>query len=163
MKIGRRICLLQRRINSDKARSGLSKICGLCPVHQSTALYWPEDWHGCQKAWLSRHDRLFPVGNSVIAAFGIGRAVEDARPQLAHDLSIITHDNELSYMRNGTTVPLFTATRSSVRDASRIGAERLMAQINEPRQASSGLLLEAGLTVSLSTGPALRNDRRKRA
>lgn len=103
------------------------------------------------------------LASSIITAFGIRRAVEEAGLRVAHDISIVTHDDELSYMRNGTTVPLFTATRSSVREAGRLCAERLIARINNPGQALRGLLLEAELTIGLSTGPALQSAKCKTA
>jgi LacI family transcriptional regulator len=60
----------------------------------------------------------------------------------------------LSYLRNGGDVPIFTATRSSVRDAGRQLAEMLIAQIQNPLLAPQTQLLEAELMVGQSTGPA---------
>ncbi len=92
--------------------------------------------------------------SSIIAALGVRRAVEEAGLQLARDISVITYDDELSYLKNGNDVPVFTATRSSVRHAGRLCAERLIALVQDPGQAPGSRLLEAELTIGLSTGPA---------
>lgn len=93
--------------------------------------------------------------SSMIPAIGIRRALHDAGLVMGRDVSVITHDDDLSYLRNGDDVPLFTATRSSVRDAGRQLAEMLIAQISDPQQAPKTKLLEAELTVGRSTGPCL--------
>ena len=66
----------------------------------------------------------------------------------------ITHDDDLSYLKNGQNVPIFTATRSSVREAGRIVAQMLMDQIYNPDAPITKKLLEAELVVGESTGPA---------
>ncbi|WP_420005688.1 substrate-binding domain-containing protein [Arenibacterium sp. LLYu02] len=92
--------------------------------------------------------------SSIIAAFGVRRAVEEAGLVMGRDVSVITHDDDLSYLRNGAEVPVFTATRSSVREAGRRLAKLLIAQIENPGAAPLTELLEAELTVGRSTGPA---------
>lgn len=94
------------------------------------------------------------LASSIIAAFGIRRAVEEAGLRMGKDVSIITHDDDLSYLRNGTDVPVFTATRSSVREAGRRLANLLLEQIQSGNPDARTLLLEAELTVGSSTGPA---------
>jgi LacI family transcriptional regulator len=94
------------------------------------------------------------LSSSIIATLGIRRAIEEAGLRMAADVSIITHDDELSYLRNGGDVPTFTATRSSVRLAGRLCAERLIDLIRDPAQPARPQLLEADLTVGQSTGPA---------
>lgn len=93
--------------------------------------------------------------SSIIPAIGVRRAIEDAGLKLGRDISVVTHDDELSYFRNDGDIPIFTATRSSVREAGRQTAEILIEAINggataPPRQ----VMLEAELTVGQSTGPA---------
>jgi len=92
--------------------------------------------------------------SSVIVAMGVRRAVEAQGLTMARDVSIITHDDDLSYLSNGGEVPIFTATRSSVRQAGRLCAERLMELIQNPSLPPRQRLLEAELTVGQSTGPA---------
>ena len=72
------------------------------------------------------------------------------------DRSIITHDDRLSYLSNDGDVPIFTATRSSVRDAGLRLAEMLLEIIADPEQAPLQTLFEAELTVGTSTGPVPR-------
>ncbi len=90
---------------------------------------------------------------SLISAFGVRRALEDAGLKIGRDVSVVTHDDELSYLRNGEDVPIFTATRSSVREAGRRTAEMLLGLIGAPEQGPQNRLLEAELMVGQSTGP----------
>jgi len=73
---------------------------------------------------------------------------------MGRDISVITHDDALSYLANGREVPIFTATRSSVREAGLRAAEMLLELIDDPSRAPRHLLLEAELVVGVSTGPA---------
>ena len=98
--------------------------------------------------------------SSMICALGVRRAVEDAGLRMGTDISIVTHDDVLSYLQNGTDVPIFTSTRSSVREAGRRLAEMLIARINDPEAPHATELLEAELHVGSSTGPAPRLDAR---
>jgi LacI family transcriptional regulator len=85
---------------------------------------------------------------------GVRRAVEEMGLTLARDVSLITFDDDLSYLRNGDALPIFTATRSSVREAGRRCAEMLLAKIADPDAEPTHQLLEAELMVGRSTGPA---------
>lgn len=92
--------------------------------------------------------------SSMIIAMGVRRAIEDNGLVMGRDISIITHDDRLSYLRNGGDVPIFTATRSSVRDAGRQLAAMLLQIVAQPDKSPMHTLLEAELTVGQSTGPA---------
>lgn len=92
--------------------------------------------------------------SSMISALGVRRAIETAGLKMARDVSVITHDDALSYLRNGDEVPIFTATRSSVREAGRKLAEMLLAKIADPSQPDQQQLLEAELMLGQSSGPA---------
>jgi LacI family transcriptional regulator len=94
--------------------------------------------------------------SSYISAIGARRAIEEHGLKLGRDISIVTHDDELSYFRNGEDVPIFTATRSSVREAGRQAAAMLLDLIADPDQTPQTRLLEAALIVGASTGPAPR-------
>lgn len=94
------------------------------------------------------------VVSSYICALGVRRAVQDFGLKLARDISVVTHDDVLSYMPNGQDVPIFTATRSAVREAGRLAAQMLIDQISAPDAPLKDVLLEAELVVGLSTGPA---------
>lgn len=94
------------------------------------------------------------VCSSMIMAMGARRAAEERRLVIGRDVSIVTHDDNLSYLRNGGDVPIFTATRSSVRDAGRDLAAMLLQIIAQPDKSPMHTLFEAELTVGQSTGPA---------
>ena len=94
------------------------------------------------------------LASSMISGMGVRRAVETAGLVVGRDISIIIHDDDLSYMKNGEDVPIFTATRSSVREAGRLAAEMLLDVIAHPDSGPQQRLLEAELIIGQSTGPA---------
>jgi len=92
---------------------------------------------------------------SLLSAMGARRAVEEAGLVMGRDVSILTHDDELGYLKNGTDQqPIFTATRSSVREAGRRCAAMLIDQIASGERTPRSDLMEAVLVVGDSTGPA---------
>jgi LacI family transcriptional regulator len=90
---------------------------------------------------------------SMISGMGVRRAVETAGLVVGRDVSIIIFDDDLSYMKNGEDAPIFTAMRSSVRQAGRLVAEMLLALIADPASVPTEQLLEADLIVGQSTAP----------
>ncbi len=91
--------------------------------------------------------------SSYIAALGVRRAIGQAGYRIGKDISVITHDDELSYFDNGGAVPQFTSTRSSVREAGIRAAEMLLQQIDKPSLAAQTQMVETKLTLGSSTGP----------
>jgi LacI family transcriptional regulator len=91
---------------------------------------------------------------SLLSAMGVRRAVEGTGMRMGRDVSIVTHDDELGYLRNGDAAPIFTATRSSVREAGRRCAAMLLGIIADPASAPRHEMLEAVLVLGDSTGPA---------
>jgi len=94
--------------------------------------------------------------SSIIPAIGVRRAAEELGLRLGRDLSVITHDDDLSYLKNRAEVPVFTATRSSVREAGRQAASMLLDIIETPGGGPREVLLEADLILGQSTGPLLQ-------
>jgi LacI family transcriptional regulator len=94
------------------------------------------------------------LAGSMITAIGVRRAIQEFGLQMGTDVSVVTFDDDLSYLRNGTDVPIFTATRSSVREAGTRSAEMLIDRINNPDTPAQTFMLEAELLVGRSTGPA---------
>jgi LacI family transcriptional regulator len=93
------------------------------------------------------------VAASMLSGMGIRRAVEGAGLKLVRDISVIIFDDDLSYMKNGDEQPIFTAMRSSVREAGRLVAEMLLDRIAHPEAGPVEQLLEAELVAGQSTGP----------
>ena len=93
------------------------------------------------------------LASSFIAAMGVRRAIVEAGLTLGQDVSLVTHDDDLSYLKNGGTQPIFTATRSSVRDAGRIAAQILLNQIGSGDDCPVNKLLEVDYINGPSTGP----------
>ncbi|MEL6838329.1 MAG: substrate-binding domain-containing protein [Pseudomonadota bacterium] len=96
--------------------------------------------------------------SSLISALGARRAIEERGLRMGQDISVVTHDDALSYLQNGGDVPIFTATRSSVRDAGRRLAAMLLDRVANPQDGLQHQLLEAELMVGQSTGPAPDKD-----
>jgi len=92
--------------------------------------------------------------SSMIIALGARRAIDESGLRIGRDISVIIHDDDLSYMKNGGDVPIFTATRSSVREAGRLAAAMLLETIAGKTPAPTNRLLEAELIIGQSTGPA---------
>ena len=91
---------------------------------------------------------------SMLQGMGVRRAIEGRGLKMGRDVSVIIFDDDLSYMRNGDDVPIFTATRSSVKEAGRLAAEMLLAVVGQPDLPPQHRLLEAELILGQSTGPA---------
>lgn len=93
------------------------------------------------------------IVSSMIMAIGVRRALNDARLKMGRDVSVIIHDDALSYLPNGADIPLFTATKSSVHEAGRLCAKMLLDIIEAKDQTPRHTLLETDLTLGESTGP----------
>ncbi len=94
------------------------------------------------------------LSSSMIIALGLRRAVEDAGLRMGRDVSIVTFDDDLAYLRNGTDVPIYTSLRSSVRAMGHQAAQMLLDRIENPAHPATQHLIEAELMVGQSTGPA---------
>ncbi|MHA6323855.1 LacI family DNA-binding transcriptional regulator [Roseivivax sp. CAU 1753] len=91
---------------------------------------------------------------SILIALGVERAIFSRGLAMGRDVSVITHDDVLSYLPNGADEPLFTATRAPIGAAGRLCAERLLAMIAAPDAPRPQDLLAADLILGRSTGPA---------
>ncbi len=94
------------------------------------------------------------MASSMIVAYGLRRGLSDMGLKLGRDVSIVTHDDELSYLPNEGDVPMFTATRSSVREAGRRAARMLLTLVTQPGSGPLTELMETSLVLGASTGPA---------
>lgn len=91
--------------------------------------------------------------SSMITAIGVRRAIADEGLTMGRDISVVTFDDDLSYLKNGDDIPIFTATRSSVRQAGVLLAQMLIDMIDTPGAGPKTRLLEAELIAGSSTGP----------
>ncbi|WP_417667461.1 LacI family DNA-binding transcriptional regulator [Roseibium sp.] len=92
--------------------------------------------------------------SSMITAIGVARAIGECGLKIGTDISVITHDDALSFLPNSGEVPIFTCTRSSVRHAGTRAAELLIEKILPHPDVLINEHLEAELIVGQSTGPA---------
>lgn len=93
------------------------------------------------------------VSSSIVPALGIRRALEERGLRMGKDVSILCFDDDISYLPNGLDAPVFTAMRSSVRDAGRRCAEMLLEQISTDAPDMKTELWDAELIIGQSTGP----------
>lgn len=93
------------------------------------------------------------LASSTIIALGVRHAIETCGLQMGRDISVVTHDDDLSYFASGDEEPLFTSTKSSVHEAGRLAAEMLLDIVSDPSAPPRQRMLEAVLTVGRSTGP----------
>lgn len=89
--------------------------------------------------------------SSYLIAIGVRRAISEMGLSMGRDVSVVTHDDDLSYLRNGGAIPLFTASRSSVRDAGKRCAEVLINHIKSGDKTPHQELWEAELMLGEST------------
>ncbi len=94
------------------------------------------------------------IVSSMIMAIGVRRAISDARLKMGRDISVIIHDDALSYLPNGAEIPIFTATKSSVHEAGKLCAQMLLDIIVAEDKSPRHTQLESELMVGESTGPA---------
>ncbi|MBO6757496.1 MAG: substrate-binding domain-containing protein [Roseibium sp.] len=92
--------------------------------------------------------------SSMITAIGVSRAISECGLRIGQDVSVITHDDALSFLPNSGEVPIFTCTRSSVRTAGIRAAEMLIKRLIDQPVEPISELLEADLILGQSTGPA---------
>jgi LacI family transcriptional regulator len=68
-------------------------------------------------------DRPYPptsfLAASMLSGMGVRRAIEARGWTFGRDISVILFQDDLPYFRNGEAVPIFTATRLTVREAGR--------------------------------------------
>ncbi|MFK7876166.1 MAG: LacI family DNA-binding transcriptional regulator [Paracoccaceae bacterium] len=133
------------------AQAGIAADHAMITSHKMTESYGYEVMHQLLKG---PQPPTAVLVSSLISALGVRRAIEELGLVMGRDVSVITHDDELSYLPNGGDVPIFTATRSSVRRAGEAVAEFLIAQISDASGAPPTRLLEAELILGRSTGPA---------
>ncbi len=104
---------------------------------------------------MSRSDAPTAIlSSSMIIALGIRRAIEGLGLRMGRDVSIVTFDDDLSYLRNGKDIPIYTSLRASVREMGRRAAQMLLDRIEQRSRPAEHVLIEAELTVGQSTGPA---------
>ncbi|WP_171101691.1 LacI family DNA-binding transcriptional regulator [Ruegeria sp. HKCCD7255] len=131
--------------------AGLEPIPSLMRSAEMTEVYGHHETRGMLQL---DHPPTAILCSSMISAVGVRRALDEAGLRMGQDVSVIAHDDDLSYLKNGQDVPIFTATRSSVRMAGELAAEMLINRIQAPCEPVMTQLLEAELVVGRSTGPA---------
>ena len=111
-------------------------------------------WRAAERALELAEPATAFLCASMLQGMGVRRAIEGRGLKMGRDVSVIIFDDDLSYLRNGEDVPIFTATRSSVKEAGKLAAEMLLAVIHQPGGVPLHKLLEAELILGQSTGPA---------
>ncbi len=129
---------------------------GLAPdpaIMRSSEMTEEYGWKAARSMLASTNPPTAFVVSSMLTAIGVRRAIGDIGQRMGRDISVIIHDDVLSYLRNGDDIPIFTAVRSSVHHAGRLCAEMLLDIIQGHTPPPRNLLLESELVVGGSTGP----------
>ncbi|MEM7463707.1 MAG: substrate-binding domain-containing protein [Pseudomonadota bacterium] len=92
--------------------------------------------------------------SSVLLAMGVLRALTDCGLRAGSDVSIVTHDDQLSFLHKPGEIPFFTSTRSSINKAGRRCGELLISYIKSRESRPDSELWETELVVGSSSGPA---------
>ncbi len=159
----RRIGLINGREEMDFAlrrRSGFEAALAAAGLSPDPALMFAGDMSESRgfeamRTFLAQPKRPTAVlCSSIVSAFGARRAADAVGLRLGRDLSLMIYDDDISYLRNGDEVPLFTAVTSSVREAGRRAGRMLIRQIGQPQAGVETEMLEATLRLGMSTGPA---------
>lgn len=95
------------------------------------------------------------VCSSVLSALGVIRAIRERRMEPGRDLSIICHDDRLSFLDASGEGLGLTTMRSGIREAGSHCANMLIDTI-EGLQTASNILLEAELVEGRTTAPPAR-------
>lgn len=97
------------------------------------------------------------VTSACLIAMGSRRAIEGAGLRVGTDISIVTHDDDLSYLPNGTREePLYTATCSSVPEAGSRCADMLLDAIRRGDTSPMHHLMPTDFRTGTSSGPAIK-------
>ena len=89
--------------------------------------------------------------SSILPALGAVRAIHEAGLVPGKDVSIVTFDDQLSFLQNSGDIPMFTSLRSSIQNAGTRVAEMLISKINQPNLGHCHELWEAELVLGSST------------
>lgn len=96
--------------------------------------------------------------SSILLALGAWRALAECGIELGSQMSLITYDDQLSFLQSDTAIPIFTSTRSSILKAGRRCAELLIGQIEAAGSRPPEELWETELVVGGSTGPPMSEE-----
>lgn len=158
----RRIALIN---GPEQLNFAWSRRLGYEDAMQGAGVSVTPDWHAsddltethgyrsaCRMLAAEQAPTAFLV-SSYVVALGVRRAIAHANLRMGRDVSVIIHDDELSFFQNNDPEPQFTAIRSSVRQAGEQAARMLLDLIEDPDRAPLTHLIEAKLTLGMSTGP----------
>ncbi len=123
---------------------------------RQAAMTEPYGYHAARELMALASPPTAFLTSSMMIAYGVRRALTELGLKLRQDVSLITHDDELSYLPNEGEVPMFTATRSSVREAGRRAARLLLSLVDHPEAGPQTELMETSLIMGASTGPVRR-------
>lgn len=90
---------------------------------------------------------------SILVAMGVQRAALELGLRVPRDVSIVTHDDVLSYLPNDGTPPMFTATRSSVAEAGALLGQIIIDRIEKPETPPRGEMLYPEFVPGMSSAP----------
>ncbi len=95
--------------------------------------------------------------SSTLMGLGVSRAVEQDGLQLGKDISLITHDDGLPFLKADHMRPPLTTTTSSIREAGTEVSRMLLKRIRTPHDMPERKVWPVELVIRESTGPGPAN------
>lgn len=114
----------------------------------------PFGYHAARAALRGPSPPTAFLASSMTIGMGAHRAITEQGLTMGRDVSVIIHDDALSFMPNYGEVPLFTSATSSIRAAGKRLAELLIEMIEGRITDPVTELWETEMILGSSTGPA---------
>ncbi len=111
----------------------------------------PQGYESLKQLLASNKPPTAVLLSSILPSLGAVRAIQEAGLKLGEDISIVTFDDQLSFLQNSGDIPMFTSVRSSIREAGVRVAEIMLDQIDNPKASPHHELWEAELVLGAST------------
>ena len=102
------------------------------------------------------------IAFSIVVSNGVRHGIKERSLKMGRDISALLNNGGLSYFRDESDVRVYTATRSSVREAGYNSIYCLIKTIEDPTRQREEILLEADLMIGTPTKPAKSLTRAKK-
>ncbi len=111
----------------------------------------PQGYEAVKKLLDGKNPPTALLLSSILPSLGAVRAIQEKGLVPGRDVSLITFDDQLSFLQNSGDIPLFTSLRSSIKKAGARTAQILLDRINHPSLEHQNELWEAELVLGSST------------
>lgn len=113
----------------------------------------PQGYHAVKSLLERENPPTAVLLSSILPSLGALRAIQESGLTVGRDMSIVTFDDQLSFLQNSGEIPMFTSLRSSIQNAGSRVARMLIDIIEKPNAPLYHELWEAELVLGRSTAP----------